>query len=254
MKKSIKSLIIFILLMIGINQLNAVIYPCAWIYSREIHWDFLQKCSTNYYRTDNSKKIYIKNISNWEEFFNIDYVWWNWDFKMKLYETKYWNHLFLNMALYNYVSLKDRKKVLENWFLWLYIDWKKILDYSTEDKTGVKKYKWHMDLLNSFNIDYYDNREFEWLTFVWRSKIKLSEKHIKYLNKFLDKLSKLSKSNKTKYKKVINKLDDLSEKFENKKTYKEKYLFEALNYLYSEIKIKQLKENWVVWYVEHIIK
>jgi len=261
MKNSIKSLLIFTLLIVWINQSNwdwdSWISTCETLKNEDTKEYIINDCTkSNYYSLWNGNFIDVKN-NKWNIINNIKTIDTAEGHFITLYETKYWNHIFqsylltiapfgnfylIDNAIEDYLNSEDGKKDL---YLWLYVDWKQFVRYKWWIKWKKIEIK---DFLNKNNIFYYiqdQDSKVEKVVFksIWKYEkwIFLRKKHLDYLNKFLKRIPE------KKYDLVLNKLDKLIKKFDKRKDYKWKYLLEALTYLYSEIKIEQFKSNEIIY-------
>ena len=171
---------------------------------------------------------------------------------LSLLETKYHNHIFYeyNVVFNNFIEEQAEKNYLnymksDDWkkdfHLGAYVDKKRLIKYNENSKNNL------IQILKTSKISYYRVEDIlpmfsywtSWFFYRLEGKyekwIFLRKKHLEYLDKLLKRIPE------KKYGLVLNKLDELIEKFDKRKDYKWKYLLEALTYLYSEIKIEQLK-------------
>lgn len=265
-----KKIFLAIIFLLSINTTSAYIsgWSCdnvfwAWtaLERTEKYWiaDPLE-CWTNHYAVEDNECYYIKEAKTWEilhsfcdrsyfhELQTDKYQDYSKLTVVDLFESKYNNYVFSSVRPRSYSD--EHKNIIgkfEN-FMWWYLNGKMIYAFSSfdSDKETIW-YKWNLDFVDSFYkfTPYYatDNPQYEH----WTIKAPvLSQKSQDRLNTFIDKIEK------SKYDKVYLKIDEIRKDYTNMDSYRHRFIKEVLDYIYFEMKVKELMSNdWVSGYMKY---
>jgi hypothetical protein len=276
-----KIIILILWIIISINISNAENNICeesnniSW-WSINIEWEW-HDCSWKYYLEQEkySACFKIKTIKEWKvlkevcdkSFFNDKYS----EEEQKIYKPyridliknsyyksiyidlhqvwsylKYDNHIIYKINANGYDNSQKEIIWKKEDFLWYYIDDKRIFKYGeySDDMSNQKDIKF-----NPFsNIANYTNF---WYTVKvnWKNKsfkaYYLSEKQRNTIDNFIN--NKIPFSN---YNKVYSNIEKIRKKYTDMSIKKHRFLKEVLDYIYSEMKINELK-NWEIGIIKY---
>ncbi len=164
----------------------------------------------------------IIDIIKSKKYYNIDQkAFVNYRVSPHFYLTRYWNHVIYKIVWIE--NDENYNKVLNNEF-WYYIDGQKV---------------WNFDINNQ---DWFFNKELNFMKFDNKYNYFLDEKIENNIKKVLENVSP------SKYETILNKILNKRKYFINLKnniTSEECKMLELYNYLYTELKIMQLKINYI---------
>lgn len=159
--------------------------------------------------------------------------------------SKYKNHTLSYVGFLEWWENDENKFSKEIWF---YIDWKKVADLKYLQKIVPNKKTLYINydidkiFLKEYNLDTNFYNITNTLPFTIKYNEQLSEKNLTKVNDFLKIISKLSFEKKTKLLEKLLKIRNNLWENKNNFTEKEKLKFLVIDYLYSELKIEELKK------------
>ena len=282
MKKII--ILIFSVLILSINMSNAEDNVCYNSYSMgwniTINWIW-DSCSWKYYLKQEKRSacFKIKTIKDWKvineicdkSYFNDEYS----KDEKKIYkpwrrmQNSYYKSVYLELYIDesdnwdegNYIKYNNH--ILYDVFPWWYDDsqkeiiWKKedFLWYYIDDKRIKKIWEYIDNKDKTKQINYYQFSDITKFDYWYTIKVNWKNKHIKAYHLSEKQREKIDNfiNNKipfSKYDRVFSNIEKVRKKYTDMSIRRHRLMKEVLDYIYSEMKIKELK-NWKIWIIKY---
>jgi len=218
------------------------------------------ECWENYYSIRDNKCYYIKEAKTGKvvksfcdkSYFNFSKQPLNTgqfkSLKVDLMESKYNNHIFYSVDSLTYNVEQKNIVGKKEEFLWWYLDGKRIFAFASFDsKLETIWYLWNFNYIRTFSKfdEYYPTNNERYEHWTIKAPV-LSKKSQDRLNKFIAKIWK------EKYIKVYSKIDEIRKNYTNMDLYRHRFIKEVLDYIYFEMKVKELmSKKWVSGYMKY---